>query len=62
VKILLEGREVNPDKPDMFGLKPLSYAAESGHEGVVKILLELEEVNPDNEVIQLSSPNIILMG
>jgi len=46
----------------MFGLTRLSYAAESGHEGVVKILLELEEVNPDNEVIQLSSPDIILMG
>jgi len=47
VKILLGREEVNPDKPDYYGVTPLSYAADYGHAGVVKTLLGREEVNPD---------------
>ena len=47
VKILLERREIYPDKPNNDGQTPLSHAALSGHDEVVKILLWREEVNPD---------------
>ena len=46
MKILLAREEVNPDKPDYFGLTPLMHTALSGREEVVKILLGWEEVNP----------------
>ena len=46
MKILLERRDVNPDPSDEGGRTPLSYAAQSGHEGIVKILLERGNVNP----------------
>jgi len=47
VKILLDRKEVHPDKPSELGCAPLSWAAACGHEGVVKILLREEEVNPN---------------
>ena len=41
-------RYVNPDSPDtLFGRTPLSWAARSGHEGIVKLLLERKDVTPD---------------
>lgn len=39
VKILLEGG-AKPNKFDMFGQTPLSYAIKAGHESVVKCLLD----------------------
>ena len=48
VKILLGRGDVNPDSSDIAGCTPLSYAAGSGHEGVVKMLLERGDVNPDS--------------
>jgi len=47
VKILLGREVVNPDRPDERGQTPLSFAACSGHDGVVKILLGREDVNPN---------------
>jgi len=48
VNILLGCEEVNPDKPDEYGLRtPLSRAAQNGHEEVVKILVGREEVGSD---------------
>jgi len=38
--------EVNPDKPDNLGQRPLSHAAWDGHQEVVNILLMREDVNP----------------
>jgi len=45
-KILLEQRDVNPDKPDGRRRTPLLWASSNSHEGVVKILLERDDVNP----------------
>ena len=42
MKILLGRGDVNPDKPDMDGLTPLSCVAAYGHEGVVRIQLDSE--------------------
>jgi len=47
VKMLLELKDVDPDKPDCSGKTPLSHASHNGHERVVKILLGREEVSPD---------------
>ena len=45
---LLFGRKhINPDTPDGSGQTPLSWAARTGHDGVVKLLLEREDVSPD---------------
>ena len=44
----LFGRKyVNSDRPDNGGRTPLSWAAGSGHGGVVKLLLEREDVSHD---------------
>ena len=48
MKILLEQGGVNSDPPDEYGRTPLSYAATSGHEGIVMMLLERGDVNPDS--------------
>ena len=56
VKILLEQREISPDKPNNDGRTPLLYAACGGHEGVVKILLGREEVDPDGPDIWDQTP------
>ena len=45
--MLLAREKVNPDKPDMWSMPPLSAAAWNGHRGVVEILLGREEVNLD---------------
>ena len=42
MKILLERGDVNPDSSDDNGWTPLSYAANSRHEGIVKMLRERE--------------------
>ncbi|KAG0644262.1 hypothetical protein HOY80DRAFT_898660 [Tuber brumale] len=43
--MLLERGDVNPDQPDTkYDRTPLSWAAESGYEGVVKMLLERNDV------------------
>ena len=43
---LLGKRHVNPDSLSKSGRKPLSWAAENGHEGIVKLLLGRGDVNP----------------
>jgi len=46
--MLLERGEVNPEQAHTgYGRTPLSWAAGSGHEGIVKILLEKEDVDTD---------------
>jgi len=47
VRVLLEQRDVNPDKGDRWSQTPLSWAAENGHEGVVRTLLGRNDVNPN---------------
>jgi len=47
VKLLLERKDVNPDRPDNGGQTPISWAAENAHEAVVNLLLERKDVNPD---------------
>ena len=47
-KILLRRGDVNPHLSDEDGRTPLSYAAGSGHEGIVKILLRCGGVNPNS--------------
>jgi len=50
VKMLLERKDINPDKADTgdSGCErtPLLWAARNGHSGVVQMLLEREDVNP----------------
>ena len=46
MKILLGREEVNPDKPDMRGLTPLSHAARRGHERMVALLESRKAVTP----------------
>ena len=42
------GREgFSPDRPDNYGLTPLSWAAWKGRDGVVKLLLGREDVSPN---------------
>ena len=43
VKLLLERRDVDSDRPDVNGWTPLVCAAEGGHEGVMKLLLNRGE-------------------
>ena len=47
MKILLERGDVNPDSSDDNGWTPLSYAANSRHEGIVKMLRERVDADPD---------------
>ena len=47
VKLLLERKDVNPDRPDNDDQTPISWAARNGCEAVVKLLLERKDVNPD---------------
>ena len=47
VKLLLERKDVNPDRPDKWDQTPITRAAGNGHEAVVKLLLERKDVNPD---------------
>ena len=47
MSVLFRRKYVNPDRQDNSGRTPLSWAAETGHEGVVKLLFEREDVNPD---------------
>ena len=54
--ILLERKEVNPDKSDHFSWTPLSYPASTGHEGVAKILLAPDEVDVDKPNIHGRTP------
>ena len=50
MKILLERRGINPDKPDiMLNRTPLSWASRNGHAGIVRMLLERNDVNPNHE-------------
>ena len=47
VKVLLEQKDVNPDKADTkCGRTPLAWAVVLGHEGIVELLLERSDVNP----------------
>jgi len=48
VKLLLEREDINPNTADIeYGqTKPLSWAAEGGHEEAVKFPLEREDINP----------------
>ena len=47
VKLLLERRDINPNRPDNWNQTPLWCATEGGHERVVKLLLERRDVNPN---------------
>jgi len=47
VKLLLEPREVSPDKRDNDCRAPLSLAAKNGNDRVVKLLLGRKDVIPD---------------
>ena len=47
VRVLLERKNVDPNRPDIYDRTPLGWAAIEGHEGVVKILLERESVDPN---------------
>ena len=44
MKKLLGREDVNPDKLDNAGLKPLSYAALNGHNGVTALLQSCKAV------------------
>lgn len=46
--MLLQREDVDPNQPDAkYGLAPLSWAAEEGHEGMVKMLLAREDIDPN---------------
>ena len=46
VKLLLQQKHIQPDRPDTrYGQTALSWAAESGHEGVVRLFLSRQPVN-----------------
>jgi len=48
VKMLLERRDVDPNRADTkYGRTPLAWAAGHGYERVVKMLLERRDVNPN---------------
>jgi len=50
VTSLLFGKKyVNPDRPDRIGQTPLSWAAQTGHDGVVKLLLGQGDINPNRQ-------------
>ena len=55
VKVLLGQDDVNPDKPDKYGLAPHSWATTHGHEGVVKILLGRTDLNPTNQISEANT-------
>ena len=46
-KLLLVGKDVDPNLPDANDLTPLGGAAHEGHEGVVKLLLGRGDVDPN---------------
>ena len=48
MKILLERGDVKSDLSDWYGKTPLSYAAESGHDGIVKALQERGDVDSES--------------
>jgi len=45
--MLLERNGVDPNKPDLVGRTPLSWASSSGHEVIVRMLLERNGVDPN---------------
>ena len=47
VELLLDRRDVSPDRLDNYGQTPLLWAAGCGNDGVVELLLGQEDVNPD---------------
>ena len=47
MRTLLERKNVDPNTTDENGRTPLSWASQSGNEGVVKILLERAGVDPN---------------
>jgi len=47
VDVLFGERYVDPDSLGIYYRTPLSWAAESGHGGIVRLLLEREGVNPN---------------
>jgi len=56
VKILLDQRDVDPNRPDKHKMTPLGTAAAEGHEGVVRLLLERENVDPNHLDIYSRTP------
>ena len=47
MRLLLERKDVSPNRPNKYGQTLLSWAARNGCEEVVKLLLEREDVSPD---------------
>jgi len=56
VRLLLERKDVGPNRSNNQGSTPLSRAADNGHEGVVKLLLERADTNPNSADSQDSTP------
>lgn len=47
MKLLLERGDITPDTVDKEGRTPLSWAAETGREGITNMLLERGDITPD---------------
>ena len=60
VKILLERSDVNPNTPDIYGLTPLSWAAQNGHEKITQLLRDWPDFIPryvaSPQPLELSPP------
>ena len=56
VRLLLERKDVDPNRPNNRGSTPLSWAADNGHEGIVKLLLERADTNPNSADSQDNTP------
>lgn len=47
MRLLLGHQDIDFNTPDNDGRRPISWAAQHGHEAVVKLLLGPEDVDPD---------------
>jgi len=48
VKLLLELKDVNPDRPGSNGRTPVSWAARNGHTAVVQLFHGSKDVSSDS--------------
>jgi len=56
ISVLFRRKYVNPNRPDVGGQTPLSWAAENGHDAVVKVLLGWGDVSPNRPNIHGQTP------
>jgi ankyrin repeat protein len=56
VKLLLDTGKVDADSKDTAGWRPLSHAAQNGHEGIVKLLLDTGKVGADSKDVSSWTP------